>query len=89
MQATRLVEDNGAQSTSVFHGELEGGVGLFFTRVVTDNTAMEHGVLIGVQAMMSELMVSHPTDGVDEVVTVEILEPVLVRIVGIGSVIEI
>ena len=54
-----------------------------------DNTAMERGTLIGVKTVMSKFTASHPTDGVDEVRTIEILEPVLVWIMGIGLAIEI
>ena len=39
--------------------------------------------------MASQLVVCHPTDGVDEVLMVKILEPILIGIVGVGSVIEI
>ena len=51
-KATRLVKDDGAQSTGVLHSELQSGVSLLFTRVVTDNTTTEGGVLIRIEVMV-------------------------------------
>ena len=36
-----------------------------------------------------ELVTSHPTDGVDEVPMVEIFEPVLIQVVGVGPMMEV
>ena len=56
---------------------------------MTDDAMMECSVLIRVKVMMGKLVMGHLTDGVDEVMTVEILEPVLVRIMSVGMVIEV
>ena len=45
--------------------------------------------MIWVKMVTGELATGHTTDGVDEVATVEIFEPVLVQIVCIGVTIEI
>ena len=39
--------------------------------------------------MTSELMTSYLTDSMDEVSTIKILEPILIQIVGVGSMIEV
>ena len=88
-QTTWLVEDDGAQSTGVFHGQLQDWIGLFFARVVTDNTAAECGMLIRIKMVTSQLTTSYPTDSMDEIPMIEIFEPILVWVVGIGSTIEV
>ena len=50
---------------------------------------MEGGALIGIESMMSQLAAHHPTDRVDEILTVEILEPILIRIVGVQAAIKL
>ena len=45
----------------------------------------ERGALIGIEVVASQLAAGHPTDGVDEVRTVEIFKPVLVRVVSVGT----
>ena len=32
---------------------------------------------------------SHPTDGMDKVSTIEVVEPILVRVMGIGAMVKI
>ena len=46
------------------------------------------GTLIRIQSVMRQLAMSHPTDGMNEVASVKILEPILIRIVGVGATIE-
>ena len=70
--AARLVEDNGAQSTSVFHGQFQSGISLFFACVVTDDTMMEGGLLIRIKSVMSQLATCDLTNGVDEVMMIEV-----------------
>ena len=88
-KAAGLVEDNGAQGTGVFHGQLQGRVGLFLTRVVTNYATTEGGALIRIEVMTTKLSTSDPTDRVDEVGPVQIFEPILVRIVGVGTTVEV
>ena len=89
MKATGLVEDDGAQGTGVFHGQLEGRIPLLLARVVTDDTATEGGALIWVKSVMSQLATSHATDRMDKVATVKIFEPVLVWIMGVRVAVEV
>ena len=51
---------------------------------MTDNTATEGSTLVWV-----ETMTSHPTDGVDEVPTVQVFEPILVGVMCVGTSIEL
>ena len=39
--------------------------------------------------MTGEFVTSHTTNGVDEVAAVEVLEPVLIRVMGVGTTIEV
>ena len=50
---------------------------------------MEGGTLIWVEVVTREFTASHTTDGMDEVTAVEILKPVLVRIVGVGAMVKV
>ena len=56
---------------------------------MTNYTATKCGALIGIEVMAAEFATSHPTDGMDEVGPVEVFEPVLIGIVGVGSAVEI
>ena len=56
---------------------------------MSNNAPTEGSSLIGVEVMPAEFAASHPTDGVDEVGPVKIFEPVLVRIMGVGSAVEV
>ena len=53
------------------------------------DTATESSTLIRIEVVPSQLMTHHPTDGMDEISTIEIFEPVLIRVVGVGSTVEI
>ena len=46
-------------------------------------------MLIRVQVMTRQLATHHPTDGVDKITMIEVLKPILVRIMGIGTTIEV
>ena len=50
---------------------------------------MERSALIGVEMMTSEFATGHATNGMDKVVVIEILEPILVQIMSVGMVIEV
>ena len=50
---------------------------------------MECGTLIRVKLVTSQLTTSHPTDGMDEVSAIEIFEPVLIQVVGVGPTMEV
>ena len=56
---------------------------------MSDNAVIEGGALIGIKSMMSQLAARHLTDRVDEIPTVEILEPILIRIVGVQVAIKL
>ena len=47
------------------------------------------GVLIRVKVVVSQLAMSHLADRMDEIPTVQVFEPIFVRIVRIGSTIEL
>ena len=47
------------------------------------------GTLIRIQLVMRQLAMGHPTDGVNEVAMIQVFEPVLVRIMGIGATIKL
>ena len=84
----QLIEDDGAQGTGILHGQLQGGVSLFFAHVVTDYAATKGGALVWVKSMTCQLAACHPADGVDKVPTVQVFKPVLVRIMHIGTTVE-
>ena len=56
---------------------------------MTDHAATEGSTLVRVQVMTAELATGDPTDRVNEVGPVEILEPVLIRVMGVGTTVEI
>ena len=88
-QTARLIEYDGAQSTGIFHGQLQCRVSLLFIRIMTNNTATEGSALIWVEMVAAQLAASHATDGMNEVATEEIFEPILVRVMRIGTTIEV
>ena len=45
--------------------------------------------MIRVKVVTGQLVTSHPTDGMDKVAAVKVLEPILVRIVGVGPTVEV
>ena len=49
----------------------------------------EHSTLIWVKSVMSQLAAHHLTDSVNEIPTVQVFEPVLVRIMRVGVTIEL
>ena len=49
----------------------------------------EQSVLVRVQSMMSQFVTCHPTNGMNEVTTIQIVKPILVQIVHIGMTVEI
>ena len=50
---------------------------------------MKGSTLVRVEVVAREFTMSHVTDGMDEVVTEQIFESVLVRVVGVGTTIEV
>ena len=56
---------------------------------MTDNTATKGGALIRVEMIAGKLATSHPTNGVDEVATIQIFEPVLIRVMGVGTTVKV
>ena len=88
-KATRLVEDDGAQSTSVLHSELQSWIPLFFAHVVMDDTATKGSALVRIEVMARQFATSHPTDGVDEIPAVQVFEPVLIQVMRVGAAVEV
>ena len=70
-------------------GNTPSAPSVFFARVVTDDATVERSALIRVQVMTSEFATGHTTDRVDEVPTVKVLKPILVRVVSVGTMVEI
>ena len=56
---------------------------------MTDYAATEGSALVRIEVMATKFATGHPTDGMDEVGPVQILEPVLVRVVSVGTTIEV
>ena len=56
---------------------------------MTDNSATKGGTLIRIKMVPTELATSHPTDGMNEVGPVEVFKPVLIRVMGVGTTIEV
>ena len=50
---------------------------------------VEGSVLVGIQMMMCQLAMCHPTDGMDKILTVQIFESILVRIVCVGVMVKL
>ena len=44
---------------------------------------MEGGALVRVESVTRQLAACHPTDGMDEVSTIEIFKTVLIRVMGV------
>ena len=55
----------------------------------TPSAPSEGGALIGIEVVTGEFAASHPTDGVNKVTMVEIFEPVLIRVMGVGAMVEV
>ena len=53
------------------------------------NTTTESRALIRVEVMAAKFSTSNPTYGVDEVGAVQIFEPVLIRVMGVGAAVEV
>ena len=56
---------------------------------MANDATTEGGALVRIKVMATKLATGYPADGVDEVGPVEIFEPVLVRIMGVGTTIEV
>ena len=56
---------------------------------MTDDTPTEGSTLVWIEVMAVKLATSHTADRMDEIGPVEILEPVLVWIVSVGTTVEI
>ena len=54
------------------------------TDVAADNTALESGTLIRVQPMTSQLAVRHSAKSMNEVPPVQVLKPILIRVMDVG-----
>ena len=56
---------------------------------MSDHAATEGSALVRVKMVTAELTASHPADRVNEVGTIEVFKPILVRVVGIGTAVEL
>ena len=56
---------------------------------MVDNSATEGSTLIWIKMVTSQLMMSHSTNCVNEVPTVEVFKPVLIWVVSVGATIEL
>ena len=56
---------------------------------MTNNATSKGGTLIGVEVVATELATGDPADRMDEVGPVKVLKPILIRVVGVGTTIEI
>ena len=54
-----------------------------------DDTATKRSALIRIEAVMSQLVAGHPADCVNEIMMVEIFKPILIWVMGVGTMIEI
>ena len=54
-----------------------------------DNTTAEGGTLVRIEVVTSKFTTGHSTNGVNEVATVKIIKPVLVRVVCVGAMVEV
>ena len=88
-KVAQFVKDNGAQGTGVLHGQLQCGVGLLLTSIVMYDATMEGGSLIGIQVVTGKLATSYTTNRMNEVAAVQILKPVLIRVMRVGTTIEV
>ena len=56
---------------------------------MTNDATTEGGALIRIQMMTRQFAACHPTDGMDEVLTVKIFKTVLVQIMCVGPMVEL
>ena len=77
-QVTRLIKDHDPNGPGVLHGDLQNGICLFLANVATDDAMLESCSLIRVQLVTCQLAAHHTTQGVDEVSSVQVGEPVLI-----------
>ena len=89
MKATQFIKDDGTQGTSILHSQFQHRIGLFLACVVMNDSTTESRALIRVKVVASEFATGHTTDGMNEVVSIKVLEPVLIRVVGVGMAIEV
>ena len=54
-----------------------------------DDTAAEGGALIGIKAMVGQLVACHPADCVDEILTVQVLKLILIGIMCIQLMVKL
>ena len=65
------------------------GVAFFLARIVTNDAPTKGSTLVGIEMVAAEFMTSHTTDRVDKVGPVQVFEPVLIRVVGVGTTIKV
>ena len=56
---------------------------------MTNNAVAECGVLIRIEVVAHQLATGHTTDRVDEITTEKIFEPVLIRVMSVGTTVEV
>ena len=50
---------------------------------------MKGSALIRVESVTCQFVTSHPTDGMDEIATIEIFKPILIQVMSVGLTIEV
>ena len=84
-----LIKDDSPQSPGIFHGHLQDQICLFLPHIAMDDAVLEGSTLVWVQLVMRQLASGHPTQSVDEVPAIQVVEPILVWIVGVGLTIKV
>ena len=56
---------------------------------MSNDASTKGGTLIRIEVVTTELAAGHTTNRMDKVRTVKVFEPVLIRVVGVGPMIEI
>ena len=54
-----------------------------------NNAVTEGSTLVGIEMVTSQLTASYLANGVNEVPTIEIFEPVLIRVMGVGPTMKV
>ena len=60
-----------------------------FARVVTNDSPTEGRTLVRIEMVATELATSHTADRVNKVCPIQVFEPVLIRVVGVGTAVEL
>ena len=56
---------------------------------MTNDPTAESGALIRIKVVTAEFVTSHTTNRMDEIGTIQVFEPVLIRVVGVGPTVKV